>query len=68
MTNQEKLRKLIALATREHYTCDEDNWYACPTSGECLNDNLKGTPCNCGADKHNAIVKTLSAELLREFL
>jgi hypothetical protein len=43
-----------------HYSC-EDNWYSCPKSEDgCCNDMWD--ECNCGADKHNAILETALGE------
>jgi len=48
---EEALRKLW----REHFACN-DGWYSCPKCEEgCLNPD-DGDACNCGADKHNAII------------
>lgn len=45
-----------------HYYCD-DGWYSCPKHPEgCANED-EGTECNCGADKHNARLDTVIAEL-----
>lgn len=45
-----------------HYSC-EDNWYSCPKSEDgCCNDMWPKDECNCGADKHNAILETALGE------
>jgi hypothetical protein len=41
-----------------HYSC-EDSWHSCPKSEDgCCNDMWSKDECNCGADKHNAIIET----------
>lgn len=47
---------------RSHYICDEDCWYSCPLSGNCC-DHEREKKCNCGADKYNAILDGIIAEL-----
>lgn len=48
---EEILRELESLR-RTHLEA-EDCWYSCPKSGECCNDDLPTTLCNCGADRFN---------------
>lgn len=58
------VRQLVELAHREHYNCEEDTWYGCPLSRDgCSNDAIPKV-CNCGADKHNAEVDAIAAQLL----
>lgn len=58
------VRRLVELAHREHYNCEEDTWYGCPLSRDgCSNDAIPKV-CNCGADKHNAEVDAIAAQLL----
>lgn len=56
-------QELGALATRHHYSCEEDTWYACPKSTTGCADEAQGTECNCGADAHNEKVSRLLARL-----
>jgi len=43
---------------RGHYYC-EDCWHSCPKAeGGCC-DESKGDECDCGADKHNAILDSV---------
>lgn len=52
--------KLYSLETG-HLVVDEDNWYSCPASGNCIRDHDGG--CNCGADRHNATLRDCLALL-----
>ena len=53
---------LAELARRHHHYC-EDSWYSCPKHPDgCANDGV-GPDCNCGADKTNAEVDAILAEL-----
>ena len=45
----------LELLRLEHCDNDEDRWYSCPKSGNCLDDR-QGNECNCGTDRHNAIL------------
>lgn len=45
-----------------HHVC-EDGWYSCPKSGECYNDSVDTSRCNCGADEHNQKVDELIQKL-----
>lgn len=55
--------QLEALKIQHRYCVD--GWYSCPKHPDgCLNDE-EGTKCNCGADKHNARVDSLIAQLRR---
>lgn len=57
------IEQLTDLARRDHYYCD-DSWYSCPKAlGGCWNDAY-GDECNCGADKHNVEVDTVSEKLI----
>jgi hypothetical protein len=59
---QRVFRRLVELAKREHYNCDEDNWYGCPLSRDgCSREIPK--ECDCGAETHNAEVVKLAVEL-----
>lgn len=58
---KERLDRLIALAHREHYNCDDDTWYGCPKSTSGCSNDADGTECNCGADDHNAEVARIAA-------
>jgi hypothetical protein len=58
------LVRLIELAYRHHYNCEEDTFYGCPKSTDGCSDDRQGEECNCGADEHNAEVERLSAILL----
>jgi hypothetical protein len=49
------LREKMELLRQSHYVCD-DCWYSCPKSGQCCNDTSPHDYCNCGADRHNAII------------
>jgi len=56
------VRRLVELAKREHYNCEEDTWYGCPLSRDgCSREIPK--ECDCGAETHNAEVAKLAAEL-----
>ena len=58
------LVRLVELAYREHYNCEEDTWYGCPKSKDgCCNDAV-GCACTCGADEHNAEVAHIASILL----
>ncbi len=39
----------------QHYDCP-DTWYACPKAPDGCSDPGAGDECNCGADRHNAII------------
>lgn len=61
--NRDLLIRLIQLAKREHYECD-DSWYNCPATGACTNDVYEDSKiCNCGADDHNRLVDQIAEEL-----
>ncbi len=48
---------------RRHHTYCDDCWYSCPKAEDgCCNDQA-GDECNCGADKHNAILDGIIAFL-----
>jgi len=54
--------RLAELARRSHYYC-VDSWYSCPKHPEgCANDSA-GTECDCGADRINAEVDAILAQL-----
>lgn len=54
--------RLAELARRSHYYC-EDSWHSCPKHPEgCANDGA-GTECDCGADRINAEVDSILAQL-----
>ena len=56
------IEQLAKLATQDHYYC-EDYYYACPQSNS-IPDYLKTNDvCNCGADDHNALVKSLLEQI-----
>jgi YHS domain-containing protein len=52
----EQMRDALKALKQQHYVNDDDNWYSCPASGLCSNDNA-GTDCNCGADYVNSIIE-----------
>jgi hypothetical protein len=52
----EQMRDALKALKQRHYVNDDDNWYSCPASGLCSNDNA-GTDCNCGADYVNSIIE-----------
>jgi len=56
MNLREKLESLYV----SHYVCD-DCWYSCPKTDQCCNDQNPKDCCNCGADKHNAVVDEILA-------
>lgn len=57
------IRRLVELANREHYNCEEDTFYGCPLSRDgCSNDSIP-KECNCGADAHNAEVAAIASKL-----
>lgn len=58
------LRKLVALAHREHFNCEMDTFYGCPLSVDGCSDDNQGPDCNCGADEHNAEVQEVVAAIL----
>jgi len=60
-----QIERLIELAHREHYSCDEDCFYSCPKSAEGCCNEKRGKECVCGADEHNAEVDKI-AELLKD--
>ena len=46
-----------------HYYC-QDSWYSCPLAEDgCSDDQWDKDKCNCGADKHNALIDQMVAEL-----
>lgn len=45
----------LELLRLEHYDNSEDQWYSCPKSGNCW-DYRQGDECNCGAERHNAVL------------
>lgn len=50
----ERLRAALLSSKQSHYQCD-DSWYSCPKSEDgCSREGATG--CNCGADKHNAMI------------
>ena len=61
------LDRLIELAKRQHYYC-EDSWYSCPLAeGGCANDDWDKDECSCGASAHNAQVDEI-ADTLRKLV
>lgn len=67
LTKLDALLRLFELAKREHYNCDDDNWYGCPLSESgCSNDNVPKDKCNCSADERNAEVAKIRSLLLPE--
>lgn len=62
MTKQALIEQLIALARREHFTC-EDRFYNCPLSEEGSPIEAYAGTCMCGADKHNAEVERIAAAI-----
>ena len=57
-----RLKETLPTLKISHNYCD-DCWYSCPKAeGGCCND-AEGEHCNCGADKHNAIIDALMREL-----
>ena len=57
------LERLLDMARREHYYC-EDSWYSCPLAEDgCANDNYEKDECSCGALAHNAKVDEIAATL-----
>lgn len=58
------IHRLIFLAHREHYNCEEDTWYGCPLSRDgCSNDAIP-QECNCGAKAHNEDVDKVARQLM----
>ena len=56
--NSEWLLEKLEELRVSHYNCG-DSWYSCPKSSEgCVNEEVDDE-CNCGADKHNAVVDEL---------
>lgn len=45
------LRDKLFSLQRRHLVIDDDNWYSCPASGNCIRDH-DGT-CDCGAQAQN---------------
>lgn len=59
----ENILRLIELAKRTHYYC-EDAWYSCPLAEDgCSDDSYPKNKCNCGADEHNRKVEELFRNL-----
>ena len=65
MTMKDELasvREAMVKLYRKHDEC-EDCWYSCPKSADgCCND-AQGDECNCGAEKHNAILDAIISSL-----
>jgi len=51
-------REAVESLRRLHRVVEGDCWYSCPASGECCRDN-GSTGCDCGADRHNAIIDNI---------
>lgn len=62
MSQRERVYEILEELRRSRDQC-EDCWYSCPKSGDCCNDNQKHDECNCGADRHNALVEELRMHL-----
>jgi len=45
--------KLLSLQ-RSHLVIDDDGWYSCPASGNCIRDH--NGVCNCGAQAQNETI------------
>lgn len=56
------IREALEKLRRKHDEC-EDCWYSCPKSEDGCCDDEQGDECNCGADKHNAILDTALSAL-----
>jgi hypothetical protein len=56
------VKRLIKLATKRHYWC-EDSWYSCPKDADGCTNEANGTDCDCGADKINEEVDNITKEL-----
>ncbi len=51
-------------ALRQQHLLVDDSWYSCPKAeGGCADDKIPEGVCWCGADKHNALVDAIIAEL-----
>lgn len=65
---ESKVRELLERKPESHYEC-EDPWYSCPQQSECVNDDRRGDPCDCGADErnklHDEIIRPLCESWLR---
>jgi hypothetical protein len=59
----ELIRQLGNLAIRKHDHC-EDFYYSCPMS-DTIPDHFRDDEpvCNCGADEHNALVRSLLEQI-----
>jgi hypothetical protein len=56
--------KEIESLKEEHFWMDEDGWWNCPLSrAGCPDDRVPKDKCRCGAEKQNAKVDAIIAEL-----
>jgi len=59
---EEQIQQILEPLRVPHFYCD-DSWYSCPKAEDgCANDGA-GDDCNCGADKHNALVDDCARRL-----
>ena len=60
------INRLIQLAKREHYVC-QDPYYDCSATESCANEAYAFTrECNCGAVDHNRLVDQVAEEILKD--
>ena len=52
---EQQLVDALQKLRREHHVCEEDNWFSCPKSGQCLKDG-HSDQCDCGADEANSLI------------
>jgi hypothetical protein len=60
---KELVAELYGGAIREHYVCDDDYYYSCPTAKEPTCPD-KAKECDCGAERHNKEVEDLYLKIL----
>lgn len=65
----ERIAVILAALRQSHLIVEEDEWYSCPQAkradGSYASTNVDrhGQPCDCGADRHNALLDELAALL-----
>ncbi len=65
MQTAEAINKLLKLAKREHYYC-QDCWYTCPQHPEGTCNDTKGDECDCGADRINKEIEEIELLLKQD--
>ena len=62
MTDRDELVRRLRVPVL-HRVVEEDGWYSCPKSGECIDESRKNDACDCGADTENALREEAASAL-----